>query len=162
MAVHEFELFHGIALTKLVRGDRPISLRMIETRPGEAWSAYTINNEVELFLKHSTKPGKLRREKGGLAWNFVVGTDQLRQIRESARPVYMALVCGDQKLKTSSMQVCLIDPDQLKQLVDLSAPSQQTVRIKFLPGKSLRVSSARVDEFIVARNRFEEWQVPGS
>jgi hypothetical protein len=62
MAVHEFELFHGIALTKLVRAERPISLRMIKTRPGEAWSAYTINNEVELFLKHSTMPSKL--EKG--------------------------------------------------------------------------------------------------
>lgn len=162
MAVHEFELFHGIALTKLVRSDRPIALRMIETRPGEAWSAYTINNEVELFLKHSTKPGKLKREKGALAWNFVFGTDQLRQIRESARPVYSAFVCGNQKLKTSSMQVCLIDPDQLKQLLDLSASSQQTMRIKFLPGKSLRVGSVRVDEIIVPRNRFEEWEVPGA
>ena len=162
MAVHEFELFHGIALTKLVRGDRPISLRMIETRPGEAWSAYTINSEVELFLKHSTKPTKLKREKRALAWNFVFGTDQLRQIRESTRPVYSALVCGDRTLKTDTMQVCLLDPDQLKQLIDLTVSSQQSVHIKFIPGKSLRVSSAQADEFIVPRNRFEEWEVPGS
>lgn len=37
MAIDEFELFHGVVLTKLVRSDRPITLRMIETRPREAW-----------------------------------------------------------------------------------------------------------------------------
>jgi hypothetical protein len=35
MSVHEFELFHGIVLTKLIRSDRPITLRMFETKPSE-------------------------------------------------------------------------------------------------------------------------------
>jgi hypothetical protein len=76
--------------------------------------------------------------------------------------VYSVLVCGDRKLKTNGMQVCLIEPEELKQLLDLSAPSQQNVRIKFLPGRRLRVSSGRGAQLVVPRNRFEEWEVPGS
>jgi hypothetical protein len=35
--------------------------------------------------------------------------------------------------------------------------------VKRLPGKSLRVSSVRLDdELVVPRNRLEEWAVPGS
>ncbi len=30
MPIREFELFHGAALTKIVRSDRPMTLRMIE------------------------------------------------------------------------------------------------------------------------------------
>jgi hypothetical protein len=30
MTIKQFELFHGAVLTKLVRSDRPITLRMID------------------------------------------------------------------------------------------------------------------------------------
>jgi len=86
----------------------------------------------------------------------------LRQIRESTRAVYAALVCGAQKLKTKSMQVCLVEPEELKRLINIGDPKPQGVSIKCIPGKSLRVSSTRAPEFVVPRNRLDEWLVPGS
>lgn len=35
MSVKEFELFHGAVLTKLLRSEKPVALRLIETRPWE-------------------------------------------------------------------------------------------------------------------------------
>jgi len=81
MPLREFELFHGAVLTKLVRNDRPVALRMIETRPSEAWAMYLINNEVPLLVKHSTNSRELRRRQGARSWTFVFGNDQLREVR---------------------------------------------------------------------------------
>jgi hypothetical protein len=47
MSVHEFELFHCMFLTKLVQSDRPITLRMFETKPSEEWSIYKLNDAVD-------------------------------------------------------------------------------------------------------------------
>lgn len=38
VSIREFELFHGAALTKIVRAERPVTLRLIETRPDDAWA----------------------------------------------------------------------------------------------------------------------------
>jgi hypothetical protein len=77
MSVREFELFHGIALTKIMRSDRPVTLRMIETNPDEAWAAYRINDEIVLYIKYRTVSRELRRNGGGLAWSFMFGTSEL-------------------------------------------------------------------------------------
>ncbi len=170
--VHDFELFHGIALTKLVRSDRPVALRMIETRPSDSWSTYVVNDSVAMLVKHSTKPIPLKRSQGGVAWTFVFPSEQVREISalETKREVYLALVCGARKLGAAKMQVCLLRPNEVAQLLRMSANgSVQSVRVKYSPGKQLRVSSPRlressegVTELVVPRNRLEQWQVPGS
>ena len=58
MSIKDLELLHGAVLTKLVRSDNPITLRMIETNRNEARSAYTLNDEVILYIKYHKKPGK--------------------------------------------------------------------------------------------------------
>ena len=162
MAVQKFELFHGIVLTKLVRSDRPITLRMIETRPGEAWSAYTLNDEVDLFVKHSTTPREVARAKGARSWSFVFGVDQLRQMAASSRPVYVALVGGSRDVNDGKMQVCLLGPEEVAELIDTSAATPQAVTVRYLPGKSLRVFKGRKERFRIPQNRLDRWAVPGS
>jgi hypothetical protein len=119
MKVQKFELFHGAVLTKLVRSDRPITLRMIETRPSEAWSAYTLNNEVDLYIKYNTAPRSLKRDRAGTAWTFVFGQDELGQMRRSVskRQTYAALVCGRCNIGKDSMQVCLLYPDEIQGII---------------------------------------------
>jgi hypothetical protein len=161
MPVREFELFHGAVLTKIVRSDRPMTLRMIETKPGESWSAYTVNNEVTLILKHSARPRKLKRERGSFRWQFTLGADQIQQL--SGANSWLGLVCGSQSIgKSAPMEVCLLDPKDTERLVDKSSLVQQSIFVTYQPGKSLRASSPKIEEIVVPRNRLETWEIPGS
>ena len=163
MTVHEFELLDGVVLTKLVRSDRPITLRMIETRPDEACSAYKLNDEVDLFIKHRTTSRSLAGGKGR-SWSFVFGIDQLQQMSKStARAgVYIALVCASRQVKDPQRCVCLLYPREVKELLDFSVPAQQPITIKYSPGRSLRVYKGRKETYKVPQNRLEKWSVPGS
>jgi len=160
MSIKEFELFHGAVLTKLVRSDRPLTLRMIETRPGEAWSIYKLNDAVKVLVKHSRTPRKLKRDRAGASWPFSFSRDQVLQLR--SKDAWVALVCGADRVGDAKMEVCLLKPEEVGQLLDVQSEVQQSVTVKYLPGKRLRVSSARWDELVVPRNRVENWEVPGS
>ena len=161
MPVRDFELFHGAVLTKLVRGERPLTLRLIETRPTDSWSTYRLNDEVNLLLKHSTVSIARKREIGSAVWQFVLSRDQMHQISQPG--VWVALVCGAPTLTKTEMDICLLDPAQVRELLDVHLQQQQSLTVKRLPGKSLRVTSPRAqDECVVARNRLDTWHVPGS
>jgi len=160
MPVREFELFHGAVLTKLVRSDHPTTLRMIETKPGESWSAYTLNDEITLILKHSATPHQLKRERGSFRWQFTLSPEQIQQL--SAANSWLGLACGSRRIGKAPMEVCLLNPGDVDRLIDKSSLVQQSVLVKYLPGKSLRVSSSMIDELIIPRNRLDEWQIPGS
>jgi len=159
MSIKEFELFHGAVLTKLVRADKPLTLRMIETRSGDQWSTYRINDELRLLIKHSIKGGARKRESA-IAWQFVFSPDQMQQLAES--DTWCSLVCASSDARDDEMEVCLLDPAQISQLLDVSSMGQQALTVKRIEGKSLRVFSAKCEELVIARNRLEKWAVPGS
>ena len=164
MAVREFELFHGAVLAKLVRSDRPITLRMIETNPSEAWSTYIINDQVKLVIKHCTKQRKLARVDGAVSWTFVFGPEQLRQLQSDGpgQEVWAALVGGTSDVKRDTMQVCLLDSDQIWSVLDMQAASPVSITIRYEPGKQLRVMYQRKAAFYVPQGRLDNWVVPGS
>lgn len=163
MPVKEFELFHGAVLTKLLRSEKPVALRLIETRPGENWSTYTLNDTVDLFVSHSKAPRAVSRGGGGTSWTFVFSRNQLRQMNPSVRnrPVFVALVCGRANPSDREMHVCLLDPEQVADLVDFTADQQSlTIRKPQQRGK-LRVFKDRHERFLVAQSRLDKWEVPG-
>jgi len=163
MAIDEFELFHGVVLTKLVRSERPVTLRMIETHPDEAWSAYMLNDEVHLFVKHSTNPRRVA-DGEGRSWTFVFGADQVRQmgVSKARGGVYIALVGASRQVKDPGRCVCLLSPEQIKELLTFSPDAPQTITVRLLPRKKLRVYKARRERFKVPQNRLEQWEVPGA
>jgi len=165
--VREFELFHGIVLTKLLRSEKPTTLRMVETNPQQAWAAYEINDEVTLYIKYRTGPHTLSRGEGGQSWAFVFSSSELEKIQalKSKKQVYLALVCGKKAITGGDcgMRTCLLDPDKLRRIIDVTATGRQTVTVKSMPGKSLRVSgSSTTKPLIVSRNELDTWIVPGS
>jgi len=161
MPVREFELFHGAVLTKIVRSDRPMTLRMIETKPGESWSAYTVNGEITLILKHSATPRKLKRERGSFRWQFTLGAEQIQQLIGANS--WLGLICGSPNIgKRAPMEVCLLDPKDIESLIDKSSLVQQPIFVNYQPGKSLRASSPKSEEIVVPRNRLDTWEIPGS
>jgi hypothetical protein len=162
MSIQQFELLHGAVLAKLVRNDRPIALRMIETK-ADAWSVYTINDEVELFIKLSTKVHKLVREKDALSWQFIFTPEQVEQIRNlsAINKVAIALVCGRQNIK-DEMYIAFIEPIDVDNLINFSLNTPQSLTVKYLPRKQLRIITDYTVEKLVAQNSLDKWEVPGS
>ena len=139
--VREFELFHGIVLTKLLRNEKPTTLRMIETNPQQAWAAYEINDEVTLYVKYRSGPHTLSRGQGGQSWTFAFSLSELEKIRalEDDKQVYLALVCAKKSITSGDcgMRTCLLDPDKLHRAIDVTSGGQQTITVKCMPGHSL-------------------------
>ena len=163
MPIKEFELFHGAVLAKLVRSDHPVTLRMIETQTQEMWAVYRINDEVDLFIKHSTTPHEAKREPGGLTWQFNFSPEQIQQIsslHRAGKQVFIVLVCA-QKNIDSTMQICFLNPEHTDQVIDKGDIKTQSVRVKYLPGKKLRIINNYKTEFLVAQNAIDTWDVPG-
>ena len=59
--VKEFELLHGIVLTKLLRSDGA-ALRLIETDAKKAWAAYRVNDEINVYVKYRLQNRETKRE----------------------------------------------------------------------------------------------------
>ena len=164
MSVREFELYHGAALAKVLRSEKPVALRLVETKPGESWSTYTLNDAVDLLVTHSKGPRPVSRGGGGTSWSFVFSTNQLRQMNpaHSKRPVWVAMVCGRKSPADGEMQVCLLDPDQIAEVIDFSS-AQQSLTVRKPSGKGkLRVFKDRHEKFLVAQSRLDNWDVPGA
>jgi hypothetical protein len=163
MSIKDFELFHGVVLNRLVRSDKPLTLRMIETHD-DKWGLYTLNDEVELFIKHSVSPRKLSRGKGGKSWVFHFSEEHLSRINEiqANRLVYVALVCGAQKIK-DRMEICFLEPEDFVKVIDLSNPEAQSVTIRYTTGnKNFRAFLNREEIALSSLNAIDRWQVPGN
>ena len=161
MGIDIFACLHGAALTKLLRAEQPVTLRMIETRPRDSWSAYLLNDAALLFVKYSTKREQIR---GGFSWRFTFSTAQLEQISRSPYEVYVALVCGTESLNDlkKGSCVCLLEPKELHQVIDLKATAPQGMTVRWYPGKSLRVMKEGREMLKIPQNRLEKWQIPGA
>lgn len=162
MSIMDFELFHGLVLTKIVRSGNPVTLRMIETNTSEAWSAYRINDASFLYIKYRTGPRKTKRPRG-LAWAFIFGKDELRQIKnlKQQNPVYLALVC----INKEPHSVCFLEPEDVEKCMDVDARTSQSITVLYQRRKALRVygPSTRNDDtrLAIPRNRLRNWIVPG-
>lgn len=78
------------------------------------------------------------------------GENQLRQMERSQRDVYVALVGGSRDVADSRRGcVCLLDPEQIADLLDLSSTSQQALTVNLTPRRQLRVYRGRKERFIV-------------
>ena len=167
MSVKEFQPYHGAVLATLLRNDRPVSLRMIETRPQDTWAAYTINDEVTLYIKYSTKPSVRKREENALVWTFTFAPEHLEELRElyKQRKVYIALVCGQRNIEHGNMQICFLEPTEFEACIDITAVEVQNISVKYLPRKKLRVwggVNTATNPILVANSKLEKWAVPGS
>ena len=168
MSVHEFELFHGVALAKIMRSDSSVSLLLTETKPSSVWAAYELNAEIVLYIKHSTTPkrGKRKSKRKTYRWLFTFGPPQLEQISNIKKPVWVALVCGSPKLGKGPLEVCLLDPSDVTALVDLNSTGSQWARVEFESGTGKRLraygSNSAGKPRIIPRNRLETWVIPGS
>jgi hypothetical protein len=164
MCIREFELFHGAVLTKILRSEKPVSLRLIETRPGESWSTYTLNDSVDLLITHSKHQRPVSQNGGGFSWSFTFSQNQIRQMdsASSSRRVWVAMVCARKSSEEGDMHVCLLKPEEIYKVINFRA-TQQSLTIRKPNGrKQLRVYKDRKEQFPVPQSRLDNWEVPGA
>lgn len=158
MPIRTFELFHGAVLTKLVRSGHPVTLRLIETGSLDAWGMYRINDEVNLLLKYSTIP---KPHNAATRWDFVVSPTEMTALSKGT--TWLVLIGGSLELHKTTMEVCLLEPDEIKKLFHLKG-LRESVYVRAEQGKSLRVGPPKQgqEELVIPRSRLETWRVPGS
>ncbi len=164
MSVKEFELFHGAVLAKLVRNERPITLRLIETRFDDG-RVYTLNDIIELYVKHSISPRRLTRDEGGYSWTFTFNSEHINQIRElkKKRPTYLVLVCAHRDVKGGRAETCLINLEEHIDVLDLDGDGQQSITVRYKKGaKKLRIFLDRKEKLFVPLNALDNWEIPQS
>lgn len=102
--IKEYEFYHGVVFTRIMHvARRPLSLRPYES-PSNA--SYVLNNEVGIYVKHSTK--RLS------PWRFtflIEHQEEIDNLRAEFQKVFLLLVCYDDGV------VC-ISYDELKQILD--------------------------------------------
>lgn len=151
MRIKEFELFHGACLTRLIRREKPLTMRLIEIDSSQSWSTYRVN-DVDLFIKHCANPRKLKN--GGTSWTFPFGENQLEQIKKGC---HIALICGAGNVK-EQMEICFIEHESLGRLL---AKSAKSITVSIHPGQSFRVKSAALREkMVVSRSAIDKFEVP--
>lgn len=165
MPIKQFELFHGAVLTRLMRNKRPMTLRLIETNANEAWAAYLINDALAILIKYSASP---QPGKGSArSWQFTFPAKQLAQLKKLGKDqqVYVALVCGAENLSDEEMEICLVEPAEVTNLIDPESKAAQWMRVAIQERKRPVVTGALSGKsrgIKVPRNRVEQLEVPGS
>lgn len=167
MTIKKFELYHGAVLTKLTRNDTPVTLRMIEKDKQDAWCAYLVNDEVNLYIKYGSKPSRCNTRNQSFTWNFTFGDVELQYMRElwQHRSIYLALVCGQQNIQSLVMYIGFIYPFEIDTCLDLNSKTPEQLYVCHLPQRMLRVwgnMNSVKNPLLVANNRLEMWNVPGS
>ncbi|HRW99876.1 MAG TPA: hypothetical protein P5280_10315 [Cyclobacteriaceae bacterium] len=165
--IKEFELLHGIVLTKILRS-QGATLRLVETDTRQSWAAYTINDSVIVYVKYALTNREAVKENKTV-WSFPFQPSEQKKMKElrKSKPVFVALICGLQDIKShNKMQVCLLEPDEIEKCISLTARSTQTISVENSPNRSLRaygtLNSADRQKLVVSRNKLDEWEIPGS
>jgi hypothetical protein len=150
MAVSEFELLHGIVLTGLMRADHPSTVRLMEHDKKGGWSVYTVSTKTEgdirILIKTSISPRatKLKGKKAGTpghTWQHSFSDAQIAEVKKPA--TWAALVCGSPNLKSRIMEVCVLDPQDLAELIDIGPGDRHSVTVHMAKGNKLHVSSSK-------------------
>jgi len=127
LQIQQKDYYHGAALTQIIEHESFTALNKADDKYGH----YKINHDIRLMVKIST----IEEEP----WQFTANASDLATISEdinSCDRFFLCLVCG---LKT----ICILDSNQVQELLDISSREQQWLRIKNTG--SLRAYSAKAE-----------------
>jgi hypothetical protein len=151
MKIREFELFHGACLTRLIRRDKPTTLKLIELDSSQSWSSYKVN-DTDIFIKSSSNPRTLK--SGGFAWTFTFSENQINVI---ANGCHLILVCGSKQIK-DHMEICFLEDSIVKKILKKTTKS---ITVTLEEGQSFRVkTSAITEKLVISRNAIDKFQTP--
>lgn len=125
MKIDHKDLYHGAALTQIAEHDSFKALNKADQKYGH----YLVNTDRRLLTKHS--------EKNAEPWQFTFQVDDLQTLRSdiaSGFKTFAVLVCGQDT-------ICLLSEEELREVIDLDAATQQWIRVS-VPKASMRVNGS--------------------
>lgn len=125
MKIQEQDVYHGSALMQIV--EHP-SFKALN-RAARGYGHYLVNADRQVFVKYRKRS----------PWQFVFAADELSSLSAAASGdtrVFVCLVCGQ---KT----ICALNADEMDQIIDVTAGTQQSIRVEAPEGASCRVSGSR-------------------
>jgi hypothetical protein len=154
MLINEFEFFHGLVLAKLIRRPDVSNLKLIEFNKQES-SIYRVNDDAAVFVTHSKARRTLKTDES-CSWTFSLSPEQRRQIREQPNrdSVYIALVCGSPKFKSSEQSICVLNSDQWTKVLGADL-AEGNITVRLPAGSGFRIFKDRFECFKVPRNSLE-------
>jgi uncharacterized protein with PIN domain len=120
--------FHGLALTKIIKYESFKALN----RASKEYGHYQMNHDTKLHIKYASSCKPQHK------FQFVLNDSDLKRINkdiESESKAYICLVCGTQT-------ICPINKTEIKEIIDLSSKTSQSIYVTAEPGKSLWVSGS--------------------
>jgi len=162
MHINEDHMYHGAALTQIA--DRQ-EFKAINPFAGlSARGAFRINDDIAVYIKHSTAPTKTVHKE----YYFAFSDNSLKEIehiKKLCKKVFVVLVCVEEK------EICVLTLDQFEQHIKNRQDEYQSVYgkkdkqpmiiVTTPPGKSFRVyvNQAKkkghlIGKILVSRNAF--------
>lgn len=126
--IKDFEFYHGVVLSKLIHGtNEQVS---IKAYPSASNASYILNECVGLFVKHSTKrmsPWRFSFQK--------VHQEEMLEMRNNLKEVFLILVCGDDGVVTLSF-------DEVKKILDDSHEQVEWISAARNPRKEYTIKGS--------------------
>lgn len=127
MKIQEQDIYHGVALSQIVRHESFKALNSGSEKHGH----YQINKGVHVLIKYRTNDGD--------AWNFTFKPNEISAIKKIAKKgdaVFLCLVCG-------SSTVCALSYDEIQVLLIPNTDEQQSINVESPFNASLRVRGTK-------------------
>lgn len=159
----EKELYHGLVLARFSRNYQPIQRVARLNVLSDVYSS----GPTLLYIKHSTSPRMLRRDRG-LAWYFSFSSSEIKGIGDllqAEQDLNLVLVCGEKSIENiGNMNACAIYNEEIRDFLVIGMLHRpQTIKVAYYPntGKSLRVLGSLVGyEHVIPRSRLDNWDAP--
>ena len=119
------DMFHGAALAQITKHE---TFKALNKMDDGKYGHYLVNNNIRLLTKH---------REGDLPLQFTFQPDDIVTLSEDVASncaSFLILVCGE-------FTICMIDENQIPQLLDLNDHSQQWIRVT-MPGSSMKVNGS--------------------
>lgn len=82
MSVTVKDLFHGAVLSKLIRKDRPLPIKLIEMDFDQSRSAYLVNIDTYFYIKSSKSPKLGKRRDKTWTWTFTFSPKHITELND--------------------------------------------------------------------------------
>lgn len=139
MRIQDKDYFHGAALTQIVEDPSFTALNKVDAKYGH----YLINSNIRLLMKHCSS------EKS--PWVYTLNPADARIIQrdiDAGSSTFLCLICG-------LVSICILNQNQILELVSLNPSSPQTIRIEQKKGGSLWAYGSKGDcEKSIPHNAF--------
>ncbi len=127
--IKEFEFYHGTIFSKLIHYfTEGISIKQYQSSSN---ASYIFNNEIGIYIKHSTKRMSPWR------YNFLkIHIDEILKISKDFEFVFILLVCEKDGVVILSLK-------DFKHVLDINGSDSEWISVSRLPGKEYTIKGSK-------------------